>query len=167
MDKIPVRAIKDCLPSIAPHLTAIINASFKSVTLPLTRKIADVTPLLKEGDHERPENIRPISLLPVCSTICERVAHINQFMSYLDANGLLTTEQSGNKKWHWTESSLLKQLIKFLTQLTRNSCRFDNHCRQIRQCQMSIVFLDMSKAFDSINHETPKDIGCWRFSVSY
>ena len=82
MDKSPVRVIKDCLPSLAPHLTVIINASFQSVTCPLTWKIADVTPLLKEGDYERQENNRPISLLPVCSKICELVAH-NQFMSHI------------------------------------------------------------------------------------
>ena len=53
-DKIPVRVIKDCLPSIVP-------------TINIDWKIAEVTSIPKEGDHERESDNRPISLLPVPS----------------------------------------------------------------------------------------------------
>ena len=69
IDKIPVRVNKDCLPSIAPLLTSIINNTFRSLTFPLAWKTAEVTPLLKEGDCEKAENNRPISLLPVFSKV--------------------------------------------------------------------------------------------------
>ena len=71
IDKIPVKVIKDCLPAILPSLTSIINASFTTITFPDAWKLAEVTPILKSGDHEVPSNNRPISLLPVLSKVCE------------------------------------------------------------------------------------------------
>ena len=76
-DRITVRILNCCLSSIAPTLTTIINASLTSGTLPLIWKTAEVTPIFKQGDHEKPENNRPISLLPILSKVCERIA-LNQ-----------------------------------------------------------------------------------------
>ena len=67
IDKIPIHVIKDCLPAILPSLTSIINATFEFDTFPLAWKTAEVTPILKAGDHDIPNNNRPISLLPVLS----------------------------------------------------------------------------------------------------
>jgi hypothetical protein len=50
---------------------------------------------LKDGDHEIAGNNRPISLLPVLSKICERVA-LEQFSSYLNETEKLSIHQSGN-----------------------------------------------------------------------
>ena len=63
------------MPAILPSLTSIINATFEFDTFPLAWKTAEVTPILKAGDHDIPNNNRPISLLPVLSKVCERVAH--------------------------------------------------------------------------------------------
>ncbi|CAB4004315.1 Hypothetical predicted protein [Paramuricea clavata] len=67
IDKIPIRVIKDCLPVISPWITSIINNSLANNIFPNTWKIAEVTPIPKEGDHELANNNRPISLLPVLS----------------------------------------------------------------------------------------------------
>jgi hypothetical protein len=74
IDKIPIRVIKDCLSVILPWITSIINNSLANHIFPNTWKIAEVTPIPKEGDHELAKNNRPISLLPVLSKVCERVA---------------------------------------------------------------------------------------------
>ena len=95
IDKIPVRVIKDCLPAILSSLMSIINASFTTNTFPDAWKLAEVTPVLKSGDHEVPNNKRPISLLPVLSKVCERAA-FNQFTAYLVSKERLTSKQSGN-----------------------------------------------------------------------
>ena len=107
IDKIPIHVIKDCLPAILPSLTSIINATFEFDTFPLAWKTAEVTPILKAGDHDIPNNNRPISLLPVLSKVCERVAH-NQLTSYLLSRGRLSSKQSGNKQWHSTETSVIQ-----------------------------------------------------------
>ena len=80
IDKVPTRVIKDCLPIILPFVTSIIDASLSSSTFPGIWKTAEITPIPKQGNHELPNNNRPISLLPVLSKVCERVAY-NQFVT--------------------------------------------------------------------------------------
>ena len=71
LDKIPTRVIKDFVPVIIiiPSIAAIINSSFTTSTC-----ILEASPILKEGDFEEPGNNRPISLLPILSKVCEKVA---------------------------------------------------------------------------------------------
>ena len=80
IDKVLTRVIKDCLPIIIPFVTSIINASLSSSTFPGIWKTAEITPITKQGNHELPNNNRPISLLPVLSKVSERVAY-NQFVT--------------------------------------------------------------------------------------
>ena len=70
IDKVLVRVIKDCLPSIAPLLTSIIYTTFKSATFPLNWKTAEVIPLLKDGYLHKATSNCPISLLPVFFCFC-------------------------------------------------------------------------------------------------
>ena len=162
IDKVPIRVIKECLPAILPSITSIINATFESAIFPNMWKIAVLTPIPKEGDDEVPNNNRPISLLPVLSKVCERVAH-NQFSSYLLSRDHLSCKQSGNKQWHSTETSLIHTTDTILSAIDKKKLT-------------AVVLLDMSKAFDSINHqillEKLQDVGAsppvihWFYSYS-
>ena len=58
---------------------------------------------LKDGDHEVPNNNRPVSLLVACSKICERLV-LNQLTDYLVWHKRLSKHQSGNKNFHSTET---------------------------------------------------------------
>ena len=102
-DKVTMSVFKDCLPVVLGPITNIINCSFATSTFPDDWKLAEVIPLLKEGDHEVASNNRPLSLLNVVSKICERVV-LNQFNSYLVRNKRLNSHQSDNKKQHSTET---------------------------------------------------------------
>ena len=93
-------------------------------------KVTEVITILRNGNHEIPNNNRPISLLPVC----ERVAY-NQFMSYLLATGRLTSRQSGNRQWHSTKTSVTQTTDEILRAIDK-------------KVLTAIVLLDMSKAFD-------------------
>ena len=93
----------------------------------------------KEGDHEVSSNNRPVSLLVVASKVCERLA-LEQFSCHLTNNKRLSSHQSGNKKLHSTET-----LNVFIT---------DTILKAMDKKKLSaLVMLDLSKAFDSINHQ--------------
>ena len=139
IDKVPIRVMKDSLSAILPSITSIINATFQSSTFPSCWKIAEVTPILKDGDHEIPNNNRPISLLPVLSKVCKRAAH-DQLVSYLSTKQRLTTQQCGNKKRNSTETALIQTT--------------DSILQNINKKELTVaVLLDMSKVFDSIGHD--------------
>ena len=139
IDKVSPRLIKESLPIIVPSITSIINASLRSRVFPTSwiRKIAEVWPILKRNsDHEEASNYRPISLLPILSKVCERVV---QLTPYLTSNQRISVKQSGNKRWHSTETSPISTTDFIL-------CAIDQ--KKI----IAVVYLDMSKAFDTINH---------------
>ena len=95
---------------------------------------------MKDGDQEIPNNYMPISLLTVLSKIRERVAH-NQLTSYLIANQRLSPKQCGNKKWNSTETSILQTTDAIFEATEKKELA-------------ATVLLDMSKAFNSVGHET-------------
>lgn len=96
IDKIPMQLMKDSLLAIPLTLTSIINPSFVTGTFPLHCKTAEVTPIPKADNREKPYNNRPVSQGPTSSTVCEKVA-FNQFMAFLESKQCLSTEQSANK----------------------------------------------------------------------
>ncbi|PFX24919.1 putative RNA-directed DNA polymerase from transposon BS [Stylophora pistillata] len=138
-DKVNAKILKDSSPVIAPIITSLINDSFSLGSFPLQWKKAEIVPIIKSGDSEEPANTRPISLLPILSKVCERAAH-SQLVNFLDSNNIIYQMQSGNRKFHSAETSLLY----FTDELLNN---MDHRKMSV------IVLLDMSKAFDSIRHD--------------
>lgn len=138
-DKVAARVLKDCLDVILGPLTDIINCSILTSSFPAKWKEAEVIPILKDGNYEVAANNRPISLLPIASKVCERIV-LDQVNSYLTENKLLTLHQSGNKKCQSTE--------------TLNILLTDNILEAMNDKKITaLVLSDLSKAFDSINHE--------------
>jgi hypothetical protein len=117
-----MRVIKDCLHVILEPLTSIINRSLTTSEFPDAWKIAELIPLLKEGDHEVPSNNRPLSLLNVASKVCERVV-LDQFSCYLMENNRLSLRQSGNRKNTLQRHSTYRSVIKSWRLWTRRSCQ--------------------------------------------
>jgi retron-type reverse transcriptase len=75
------------------------------------------------------------------SKVCEKVA-LNQLTPYLTSkHGLAATNQCGNRKWHSTETLLLSSTDAILKAIDQRKVTV-------------VVYLDMSKAFDSVNHKT-------------
>ena len=75
-----------------------------------------IVPHLKDGDHEVPDNNRPISLLPILSKVAEKIALI-QFSGLLTKQDKLTRRQSENRKNRSTETLIL--LVTSLFQALR------------------------------------------------
>ena len=130
-DKVPISVIKDCVPHLIPIITHIINRSFAWSVFPHAWKKAEVVPHLKEGDHEMPKNNRP--------KVIEKLA-LQQYTNYLLEKNCLTSQQSGNKRYHSTET--LGLLVA------------DHLFKAIEKKITAMVLIDLSKAFDSICHST-------------
>src|ERR1044072_1715010 len=76
LDSLPTWLLKKCISVLAPFITALLNASISSGEVPLSMKIATVTPILKKPtlDSLDLKNFLPgfnlpfISLLPKCQS---------------------------------------------------------------------------------------------------
>lgn len=97
-------------------------------------------PLLKKPqlDPAMCCNYRPISKLPFISKLLEKVV-FSQLQSFLDSFSILDKFQSGFRSLHSTESALLRVRNDMLLSLDSGAC-------------VVLVLLDLSAAFDTINH---------------
>ena len=95
------------------------------------------------------KNYRPISNLPFVSKVTEKLI-LAQLTRYLTANGLFPKFQSGFRRYHSTETAVLRVLSDIYS--------------AINQDQVSLLaLLDVSAAFDTVDH----GIFLERLSTSY
>ena len=78
-DMLSIGMIKLCGNSICKPLSIIFNDCLKVGKFPSDWKKAHVVPIHKKGDKQCLENYRPISLLPICSEIFERLIYNELF----------------------------------------------------------------------------------------
>ena len=140
LDPIPTKIIKQILPALLPSITSIINKSLSMSHMPDSLKKAAVTPLLKKPtvNKEDLKNYRPVSNLPYIGKLIEKAA-IEQMDSHISANELHEPLQSAYRKNHSTETALIKVTNDILRALDKRQCVF-------------LVLLDLSAAFDTIDH---------------
>jgi exonuclease III len=140
LDPLPTPLLKKVLPSVISHITKLINASLSTGTVPVCYKHALVKPLIKKPSlpNEIMSNYRPISNLPFLSKILEKIV-LKQLMQYMTDNNLQEVMQSAYKPCHSTETALLQIQNDVLKDLGR-------------QNGVILVLLDLSAAFDTIDH---------------
>ena len=138
-DEISTKLLKSISNVITPVLTIIINQSLFTGIFPDQLKIAKIKPVYKKEDPHLLDNYRPISLLPTISKIFEKVAYIQVF-EYFTTNKLFYKSQYGFRQLHSTELAAMEISDKIYIDL-------DNKRIPIA------IFLDLSKAFDTIDHE--------------
>lgn len=139
-DDLPPNLIKDSAEMISKPMAFIVNLSLKTGVMPTEWKIALIKPLHKSGEGANPDNYRPISILPVLSKIMEKAVH-NQLSEYLESNNLLSEKQFGYRKKRSTE--LAKALL------------LDDIRKAADKGKITgAIFIDLSKAFDTLGHAT-------------
>lgn len=140
LDPIPTFLLKKCLNVLLPIITKLINLSFKSSKVPDCFKIAAIIPLLKKVflDPEIFNNLRPVSTLPFISKTLEKAAG-NRFGFHRVQNHLKEKNQSAYSKGHSTETALIRIQNDLLVSLDSKKCVY-------------LVLLDMSAAFDTVDH---------------
>ena len=125
LDGISVRVLKEALPVISSSLTLIYNASISKwrFSCCLQNSQSITTP------QER-GNYRAISVLPILSKPLERHT----------SNNLLCSNQSAYRPYHSCETALLNISDNWLKAMDNSEL-------------VGTVFLDLSKAFDLVNHD--------------
>ena len=130
-----------CDRTVVLPLNIIYRTILDTSIYPVMWKLANVTPIFKKEDKQLVKNYRPISLLPICGKLFEKIVFNNLYI-YLNRNGLITSNQSGFRPGDSTTNQLL-----FLINEIHEA--FENP----KSLEVRAVFLDISKAFDKVWHE--------------
>ena len=141
LDPIPTHVIKDNISSVLAMVSGIVRQSFSNGIFPTSLKTSLVRPKLKKPDL-KPHllaNYGPIANIPFLSKVLEKSAAI-QVHNYLNDNDLFPALQSAYRKYHSTETALLRVTDDILKTLDSNG-------------EVILVLLDLSAAFDTLDHQ--------------
>ena len=136
-DDIFIRTIKICdKPLLKPLILLFKNSCYPDIW-----KRSNAIPAHKKSDKQLVNNYRPISPLPICGKMFEKVI-FNKIYNFLLEEILLNSNQSGFR----LGDSCINQLLAITHEIFE---AFDcNPSLEVRS-----VFLDISKAFDKVWHE--------------
>ena len=135
---ISIRILKICGNSIYKPLQLIFRSCIENGKFPSEWKKANDVLVHKKGNKQTLENYRPVSLLPICGKIFERLIY-NSLFEFFIANELISSNQSGFKPG----DSCINQLLSITHEIYKS---FDDGY------EVRGVFLDISKAFDKVWH---------------
>ena len=138
-DNISNLLLKSLADQISVPLEIIFNKSLEEGLFPTKMKKADIVPLYKSKDKQECLNYKPISLLITLSKLLEKIMY-KRVYQFLEKTGQIFPSQYGFRSSHSCEnavSELLSTIIKGKEQ----------------GLYTVSLFLDLSKAFDSLEHE--------------
>ena len=138
-DNTSIRMLKVCGPSIYKPVEIIFNQCLETGVFPSEWKKGNIVPIHKKGDKQMVQNYRPVSLLPICGKILERLM-FNEMFEFFIENKLISSGQSAFKP----DDSCINQLLSITHEIYSS---FDEGL------EVTSVFLDISKAFDKVWHD--------------
>ena len=138
-DGLSARMIKMYDDTLVIPLVLIFKNCLSKGYFPKKWKMANVTAVHKKKEKNIVSNYRPISLLPLCGKIFEKIIYDNLY-THIFGNKLISDKQSGYRR----NDSTVKQLLSITHAIYK---AFDSN-QEIRA-----VFLDISRAFDRVWHE--------------
>ena len=142
LDPVPTSLLKKSASEIAPIITKIVNTSLQNGVFSEALKVAHVRPLLKKQNLDR--NIlknyyRPVSNLTFLGKTIERVV-LARLAPFMQEHDLTEEYQSAYRAFHSTETALLRVPNDVL-------------CAMNQEKIMLLVLLDLSAAFDTVDHD--------------
>ena len=152
LDIMPTARLKEVLGTILPSLTHIVNKSLVQGEFYTGWKEALVKPLVKSRILGTAlTNYRPVSNLQFISKIVEKVT-LDQFTQHCNKNSLLPNYQSAYRQYHSCETSLVKLVNDILWAMEK-------------QLVTVVVILDLSAAFDTVDHDLLLEVLESRFGI--
>ena len=139
-DNLSSKFIKEIKFNVSKAIAIIINKSMESGIVPDILKLAKVVPIHKAKNPELCTHYRPISLLPVLSKILGKIIH-KRIYDFMSMQNIFYPSQYGFRPKHSTINAITEFTCDVLT----------SHADKEHTAS---VFLDLSKAFDTINHNT-------------
>ena len=115
-----------------------MNKCIQTETFPDALKIAHDIPIPKVSSPKSVNELRPIFLLSVFSTLFEKIFE-NRMRIFINKNNILTPAQFGFRASSSTELAITTLYDKLLDNLNAKKTTF-------------LLFLDLKKAFDSVSH---------------
>ena len=137
---IPIRVIKKSAHLICPVLAQHFNKLMMSGVFTDVLKVGKVSPIFKKGNQENVGNYRPVSTLSIFGKIFEKVIY-SRIYSFALTQNILDENQFGFRKSHSTSHA-----VNYSVRIIEESIKKQNHVLG--------MFIDLSKAFDSIDHST-------------
>ena len=136
---IPLKLLSIIPDLIILPLSYIINISFLTGVYPNLLKIVKVIPIHKGGSTQAVNNYRPISLLSIFEKIIEKLMH-KRLYNFLLEHNILYQNQFDFRKNSSTVFALaqITEMIKESIDSRKIGCG---------------IFVDLRKAFDTVNHE--------------
>ena len=138
-DGFNLTALRLSWPSLSQVYVHLMNLSLTQGVVPLEMKIARVIPLFKADDPEKFSNYRPVSILPILSKILEKLMYA-RVLNFVTANDIIFDYQFGFREGYSTNLAMSFLIDSLVTSLNKNNYVLG-------------LFLDFSKAFDTVNHE--------------
>jgi len=154
VDPIPTWLLKRLSPLLSQSIADMCNASFRHQTFPSAHKTAIVHPLLKKSTLDPSEltSYRPISSLSVISKTIERLVN-NRLSAHMDTHTLLPSTQSAYRNKHSTETALVRIHNDIVSAIDHGQVA-------------ALVLLDLSAAFDTVDHCVLINVLEHRFGVT-
>ena len=137
-DNVDNKLLKAIKLEISEPLLFISNQSSKLGVFPEKMKLAEVFPLHKSKERELLSNYRPISLLITVSKLLEKLVYARTY-NFLNATGQIFRSQYRFCNAHSCENAI-QELFSMVFKGKEN------------KCYTMSIFLDLSKAFDTISH---------------
>ena len=153
LDPLPTWLFKKAISVLAPVLCHLCNASLSAGVLPTSQKHAIVRPILKKPtlDVDDLSSYRPISNLSFISKTVERVVAA-RLLHHVDSHQLLPDRQSAYRRFHSTETAIA---------VVHNDLVVAADADHIS----ALVLLDLSSAFDTVDHQTLLSVLQRRFGI--
>jgi hypothetical protein len=154
LDTLPRWLFKDNNETMCQALKVIVNKSFSSGEFPSKLREAIVCPVLKKStlDKNVLQNYRPVSNIRYYSKIMEKIASV-QLQDHLRIHGLQEEFQSAYRARHSTETALLRVKTDIMAEMDVGKAVF-------------VVLLDLSAAFDTVDHQILLDCLSTQFNIT-